>query len=81
MDAVQALEEAGAHGATLYADDGLPATGVVDLGETANDAVLDTYTWSLAIRDPDPAVDALTTGTSTDDQDDTAVWDWRSVSD
>lgn len=81
MDVVQAFEGGGAHGATLYADDGLPNAGVVDLGETANDAVLDTYTWSLAIRDTAPAVDAPTTGASTDDQGDTAVWDWRSASD
>ncbi|MBX0350367.1 hypothetical protein EGH26_19450 [Halomicroarcula pellucida] len=81
MDSVQAFEGGGAHGATLYADDGLPNAGVVDLGNTANDAVLDTYTWSLAIRDPAPSVDALTTGSSTDDQPATSVWDWRNTSD
>ncbi|WP_227015583.1 GntR family transcriptional regulator [Haloarcula sp. JP-L23] len=81
MDAVQAFEGGGVHGATLYADDGLPNAGVVDLGETANDSVLDTYTWSLAIRGPAPAVDALTTGSSTDDQPESSVWDWRNTSD
>jgi len=78
---VQAFEGGGAHGATLYADDGVPSAGVVDLADIANDAVLDSYTWSLAIRDPEPAVDTLSTGASTDDQGDTAVWDWRSPSD
>jgi len=81
MDAVQALEGAGAHGATVYADDGLPSTGVVDLGETANGDVLDTYTWSLAIRDPGPAELPSPTGSSTDDQADRSVWDWQSASD
>jgi len=81
MDAVQAFEGGGAHGATLYADDGLPNAGVLDVGDIANDVVLGTYTWSLAIRDPAPAVDALPTEASTDDQGDTAVWDWRSASD
>jgi len=80
MDAVQALEGAGAHGATLYADDGLPTTGVVDL-ETANGDVLDTYTWSLAIRDPGPAETPTPMGASTNDQADRSVWDWQNASD
>jgi hypothetical protein len=51
---VQALEGAGAHGATLYSDTGLPTTGVVDISttDTANDHVWDPYTWALAIREP-----------------------------
>lgn len=50
---VQALPEQGEHGATLYATDGVPTSGVADLeGVTANDPVWGSYTWSLAIRDP-----------------------------
>jgi len=77
LGAVQALNDAGDHGATLYADDGLPTTGVADL-ETTNDHVLDTYTWSLAIRDPAPTPDAEAVDTDTDDG---VVWDWRTATD
>jgi hypothetical protein len=53
---VQAFERAGDHGATLYADDGVPNAGVAELPdvslESANDHVLTPITWSLAIRPP-----------------------------
>jgi hypothetical protein len=82
MGAVQAFAGAGEHGATLYADDGLPNAGVADLSsKTANNYVLDTYTWSLAIRDPAPLNEVTTTSDTVDDETDTAVWDWRTGSD
>jgi hypothetical protein len=78
---VQALEGAGEHGATLYADDGCPHSGVVDLEgdeqSIANSHVQDPYTWSLAIRDPDTANEVLTTGATADQDRETTVWDWR----
>ena len=54
FDIVDGIKGAGQHGATLYADDGLPTSGVVDLeADIVNDHVRDpTYTWSLAIRPP-----------------------------
>ncbi len=56
VDDVQALEGAGDHGATLYATDGVPTSGVVDLDAgIANSPVWDSYTWQLAVRDPDEA--------------------------
>jgi hypothetical protein len=75
LGVVQAFEGAGEHGATLYADTGLPHAGVVDLeSNIANTHVQDTYTWSLAIRDPD-------TGDEDPDPAQTdltgVVWDWR----
>lgn len=52
---VQAFERAGPNGATLYADDGTPNSGVVDLtaedGETVPGPVLDSYTWAGTVRD------------------------------
>ncbi|MEA5387106.1 hypothetical protein VB779_08595 [Haloarculaceae archaeon H-GB11] len=78
LGAVQAFAGSGEHGATLYADDGMPNVGVVDV-ETANGDVLDSYTWSLAISDPTPfqggesaqIVDDVTPGE--------AEWDWQSA--
>ena len=54
FDVVDCIKGAGQHGATLYADDGMPTSGVVDLeADIINDHVRDpTYTWSLAIRPP-----------------------------
>ncbi len=43
-------EHAGAHGADVYRDAGADA-GIVDLGETTNDPLLEPNRWSLAIRD------------------------------
>jgi hypothetical protein len=54
VDDVQALEGAGDHGATLYATEGVPTSGVVDLDAGVTNApVWDSYTWQLAVRDPD----------------------------
>ncbi|WP_436933673.1 hypothetical protein [Halovenus marina] len=78
LGAVDALAGMGEHGATVYSDDGLPNTGVVDLGETTNDHVQDPYTWSLAIHDPAPTLDADNTP---DAQVEGEVWDWQSATD
>ena len=43
-------ERAGPYGADVYRDDGADA-GIVDLGETTNDALIDSNRWSLAIVD------------------------------
>jgi len=52
---VQAFEDEGENGATLYVDDGVPNRGVVDLtdedGEVVTDAVCRPYTWSVTVRD------------------------------
>jgi hypothetical protein len=63
FDIVDCIKGAGQHGATLYADDGMPTSGVVDLeADIVNDHVRDpTYTWSLAIRPPADG-DAATNG-------------------
>ncbi|WP_423751084.1 hypothetical protein [Salinirarus marinus] len=47
-----AREGLGAHGATMYTDDGALPSGLVDLDidEIENSHVWDTYTWSFAIR-------------------------------
>ena len=54
---VQAFEGAGRNGATLYAESGLPNSGVVDLtdedGEVVTDHVRAPYTWSVTIANPD----------------------------
>jgi hypothetical protein len=72
-DVIQAFEEVGSHGATLYADDGLPNAGVVDL-DIANDPVLDPYTWSLAIRDPGVVFDVDDTQPESDSVDRPSIW-------
>ena len=75
-DVVQAIADAGSYGATLYADDGLPNSGVVDV-ETTNDHVLEsTSMWSLAIRDPDRADQADTHG---GEATSTSEWDWQTA--
>jgi hypothetical protein len=79
MDTVQAFEGEGAHGATLYADNGLPNSGVVDLA-TTNDPIQDSNTWSLAIRDPAALVPP---GGRSDhdgesgDESPSSTWEWR----
>ena len=64
---VQAFEGKGPNGATLYADDGVPNRGVVDLtdedGQVVTDAVCSPYTWSVTVQD----IKRGETGT-TDDQ-------------
>jgi hypothetical protein len=80
METVQALEEAGSHGATLYCADGLPNTGAVELGAITNSDIQDPYTWSLAIRDPVAPQLGVTTAAETDDptaDPATADWNWR----
>ena len=55
----QAFDGRGTNGATLYADDGVPNTGVVDLtdedGEVVTDAVLSSYTYSVTVAEVDGA--------------------------
>jgi hypothetical protein len=76
--AVQAFEKAGDHGATVYADSGAPNAGVVDTTSqlTAKDHVLDSYTWSLAIRDPTVSSEHEETATT---ESGGGEWDWRSA--
>ncbi|WP_216824801.1 hypothetical protein [Salinigranum rubrum] len=73
LGAVQAFEGVGSHGATLYADSGLPNSGVVDL-ETANAHVLESYTWSLAISDPPLPTREPTTATAADEDRPPTIW-------
>jgi hypothetical protein len=51
---VQAFEGRGTNGATLYAEDGLPNDGIVDLtdddDEVATGVVLSSYTWGVTVR-------------------------------
>lgn len=47
--AVQCIENAGPHGATLYSDSGIPRSGVCDLDEIANDPLSDSNRWVLTI--------------------------------
>ena len=76
-DAVQAFERSGTNGATLYADAGAPNAGVVDLDAITNDHVLDSYTWSLAIRDP-IVNDSGELGPDAGSSDQSVgVWDWK----
>jgi hypothetical protein len=76
--AVQAFEKAGDHGATVYADSGAPNAGVVDTTSqlTTNDHVLDSYTWSLAIRDPTVSTEHEETATT---ESGGGEWDWQSA--
>ncbi|QLD84637.1 hypothetical protein HWV23_02830 [Natronomonas halophila] len=55
FDVIDAIQGVGSHGATLYSDDGTPNAGVVDLGDDIVSAAVQdpTYTWALAITDPD----------------------------
>ncbi|QHS17910.1 hypothetical protein GWK26_12550 [haloarchaeon 3A1-DGR] len=73
---VQAIDDAGVNGATLYSDDGAPNTGVVDISSIANDPVWRSYTWSLAIRDPSTVEEADPNGGDSATADPN-VWDWR----
>jgi hypothetical protein len=76
--AVQAFEKAGDHGATVYADSGAPNAGVVDTTSqlTTNDHVLDSYTWSLVIRDPTVSTEHEETATT---ESGGGEWDWQSA--
>jgi len=80
---IHAFEKAGKHGATLYADNGMPNNGVADISleeETATSHVWDNYTWSVAIRDPhdppqhvDSTVETPQQGESLDEWSDAAT--------
>jgi hypothetical protein len=76
--AVQALEGAGDHGATLYADDGLPNDGVVAI-QTANDDVLTPNTWSLAIRSPETPIDGGESASDDVTGTESSIWQWRTA--
>ena len=76
-DAIHAVESAGDHGATLYHADGLPNSGVVELGAIANSPVLGSYTYGLAIRDPNRLSDAAESAPTPTDSDGSAEWAWR----
>jgi len=81
-DTVQAIENAGRHGATLYADSGLSATGVANLSpqDITNDTVWGSYTWVLAIRDVVAPETGTTSSTSANSTGNGGVWDWRDAS-
>jgi len=81
---VQAVRDEGEHGATLYADTGLPHSGVVDVDEPPRTPYGTTNRWSLAIRDPDrvdPPNEVTDTSAGSNAGDESAVWDWRTTSD
>jgi len=78
IEAVQALEDAGPDGATLYADDGLPNEGVVDVDESPTGPYETTNRWSLAIRDSRRDDHGDTQGGDTTTS---SVWDWQSATD
>ena len=77
LSPVQTFEGAGSHGATLYADSGLPNSGVVDV-DIANDRVKGSNTWSFAIRDADTAVEDDSPA-STAARGESTPWNWREV--
>ncbi|WP_232703507.1 hypothetical protein [Halobacterium wangiae] len=83
LDAVQALEGQDEHGATLYADDGLPTSGVADLSpDTANNGVWEFYTASLAIRDPVAPATPMNAGEDASGsaaESESTVWDWETA--
>jgi len=76
---VDAFERSGTHGATLYADSGLPTSGAVDLGaeESANSPVLDSYTWALAVSDPAAGGEGDLTETVGGSTAESTIWDWE----
>ncbi|WP_435175612.1 hypothetical protein [Halorussus sp. AFM4] len=81
-DVLQAFEGAGPNGATLYAEEGCPNSGMVDVSpSTANSNVWGSYTWSLAIREPATPVQTESEHTSAGTTGKTEVWDWQSTSD
>lgn len=79
-DAVQAFDRAGPNGATLYADDGTPNTGVVDLtnedGEVATDLVWGSYTWAVSIQDVCVDETRPTAGRTGADADRGGIFNW-----
>lgn len=78
---VDAIEGAGDHGATLYADSGLPHAGIVDLGdedldEIATFTVWDSHTWTVAVSAPDVPESGAGRATPTTDHADGGLWRW-----
>lgn len=73
--AVRLSPDEGENGATLYAESGVPRSGVCDLGESPTDPYRDSSRWELAIRSPvergdvDPSPD--TPGSA-----DGSAWEW-----
>jgi len=67
---VQLLEDVGPEGATLYAENGLPNSGVVSTNESPTAAYGTTSTWSLAIRQPTPDSEEVTSTTTPDEDTD-----------
>jgi hypothetical protein len=70
---------AGEYGATLYAADGIPNEGVVDLQDgITNSLVWDsyTYTWDLAIRPGTTPAAASTSDTSPKEQSPVSKQAW-----
>jgi len=81
-DVLQAFEGAGPNGATLYAEDGCPNLGMVDVSaSSANSNVWGSYTWSLAIRDSVTPERGSVGESAASTKDRTEVWDWQSASD
>lgn len=78
VDDVQAFERAGDHGATLYATDGVPNSGVVDLGGAPTPSIGGNYTWGLAIRDADQ-LDEVDERGSVGIDSGSNEWQWRSA--
>jgi hypothetical protein len=81
-DLLQAFEGGGPNGATLYADDGTPNAGMVDVQpSTTNNDVWGSYTASLAIQDPVTPESVADESSSGQTDGRTEVWDWQSTSD
>jgi hypothetical protein len=78
LDVVQAIAEDGPEGATLYADDGLPNEGVVDVAESPTGPYETTNRWSLAIRERRRDDHGDTQGGDTTTS---SVWGWQSATD
>ncbi len=76
---VHAAEGQGDHGATLYADDGLPVEGMVDVDIATGD-VQDPYTWGVAIRDPAVLGNGSSRGNAGGGPSSTSTWNWKSAS-
>ena len=80
---VQAFD-GGPNGAVLYSESGLPHTGVVDLesdDEVTTAPVRGSYTWSVAIRDPEAVLAGARGDQSGESSQRGGEWDWRTASD
>lgn len=82
-DVVDALEQQGPNGATLYSDAGVPNSGIVDVqgedGEVATDLVWGSYTWTVAVRDPVTGTDGGDTASTGNESDSSNVWNWKTA--